>query len=105
MSTVNCGFAVSYQNRTVELPTGVEVSFQLYIKVPSPLGFVDLVPSRITRSPTFADAFAPAFATGATKLHTRLVRSNATLRSTRMVKVSRLVTVPLAGTGAKCRLP
>src|ERR1019366_1968384 len=102
---VNWGLTVSYQYSTVDDACGVDTSFQLYINVPYPLGLVEPLPSRITKLPTFAVRLGPALATGARNVHWRSAKSNATVRSTRIVNVSRLVTVLFAGTGAKCRAP
>src|SRR5882724_2029627 len=70
-----------------------------------PLGLVDALPLRETGTPILAVWLGPALATGATKLHCRFEKSSGTVRSTRIVKVSRLVAWLLAAIGAKWRFP
>jgi hypothetical protein len=87
------------------LPGGREVNAHAYVKVPTPLGFVEPLPFNVTVLPTSALWLGPAFATGGVgvlwNVHASFDKSSVTVRSTMIVNEPVEGTVEFAGTGEK----
>src|SRR5947209_8144846 len=80
---------------------GLATKDHWYVSGP-PLGLNEALPSRVTLLLTGTVWLNPPLATGFRRDHCRLATVNGTVVSTRIVKVSVLVTAPLVGTGGKC---